>query len=65
MKFSITFDIECGETTCASKPGEFCRFFANDLRGGGRCYLFGGLFDEDGWIQRHPDCLEMAEKPSH
>jgi len=26
MKLQVSFDIECGETTCASEPGKFCKF---------------------------------------
>ena len=58
MKKKICFEIECGEKTCASEPGKFCRFFNPSLNGKDSCYLFGRVFESDGWIQRHPDCLE-------
>lgn len=57
MKFKLVFEIECGEKTCASQKGNFCRFF----RGLNSCYLFGSLFDKNGWVQRHEDCLRMAK----
>lgn len=62
MKAIISFEIECGEKTCASAPGTFCKYFLNDMRGDGRCYFFGKVFDVDGWIQRHPDCFMHASK---
>lgn len=63
MKHNITLEIECGETTCASEPGKFCYLFAADLQGDGVCYLYGKVFqNEDGWIDRHPRCLETAVK---
>jgi len=60
MKRAIKFEIECGETTCASKPSHFCRFFKGDLRGDGQCSLFGKVFNENGRIQRHQDCIQIA-----
>jgi hypothetical protein len=61
MKVAISFEFECGAKTCAIRVGEFCRFFSNDLKGGGMCYLFGEVFDENGWIQRHPECLKQSK----
>ena len=58
----LTFDIECGEKTCASEPGKFCKFLR--LGFGQRkqsCVLFGRVDDKDGWIQRHKDCLLEAK----
>lgn len=62
MKYDITFEIECGSKTCASKPGEFCRFLVMNVFGKERCFLFGRVFDTDGWIQRHKDCLKMSRE---
>jgi hypothetical protein len=62
MKYSIKIDITCGKKTCASKPGKFCHLFRGHIGGKDSCYLFGRVFDKDGWIQRHPDCLKMAKK---
>lgn len=61
MKQILPFQIECGATTCASGPGKFCRFLAPGVVGGGACYFFGMVYDdESGWIQRHPECLKLA-----
>ena len=63
MRREIKFDIECGETTCASEPGKFCRFCKWKLNGDGTCYFFGKLFeDENGCLARHKDCIAMAEE---
>ena len=61
MKKKISFDIECGEKTCASKPGNFCRFFRGSLNGNDTCYLFGRVYSYPtgyGCIQRHKDCIK-------
>jgi hypothetical protein len=53
--------LEMGESTCASAPGKFCRMV--------RTRSFGQKFfcalhetdlfdDEDGWLQRCPECLK-------
>lgn len=63
MKYTLDFEIKCGKKTCASSPGEFCRFIRNDLTGKSFCHLFGEVFEnEDGWIQRHNLCLERAKE---
>jgi hypothetical protein len=62
MKARLVFEIVCGKKTCARVPGEFCRFFRPSLNSAGNCYLFGKLFDEDGWVQRHKECLELAKE---
>jgi len=61
MKQYIEIVIECGKKTCASKPGRFCKMFSVDIRGGGNCFLFGRLYEEDGWIMRHRLCLQYAK----
>lgn len=77
MKFKIEFEIECGEFTCASAPGKWCRF-ARTQRFGTEVYCekfsstrskFGQLgfrFEplevKDGWTMRHPDCLEATKE---
>jgi len=60
LKKKLTFTIECGEKTCASVPGKFCQFFKASLNGKNSCYLFGPVFDNDGWIQRHDECLKLT-----
>lgn len=65
-KVVIKLEIECGETTCASEPGKFCRF-VGAMRFGTIpiCLLFPDresphtrLEDKDGWLQRCPQCME-------
>lgn len=64
MKIRIEF--ECGETTCASEPGKFCRFLRVGWQGESICDLFhdnGGptkLFDEGGWVQRCSECMKLG-----
>lgn len=62
---TISIEIECGETTCASKPGEFCKFFGT-MRFGTipLCRLFPSEGDSmtelkmvDGWVRRCDDCI--------
>ena len=54
----IEIKINCGEKTCASSPGLFCRFC--NLREIS-CQLFGKLFEEDNWIMRHPNCKSVKK----
>jgi hypothetical protein len=61
MKATLKFSIECGETTCAVKRGKFCEYMLGSMNGQTGCYFFGATYDVDGWTQRHPKCLEMAE----
>ena len=60
MKVKLTFEIECGDTTCAAAPGNFCKYWMGDAVGAGKCYFFGRLEDKDGRVQRHPKCLDLA-----
>jgi len=64
MKARLEFMIECGERSCAYEKGKFCRFFRGSFGYVNYCYIFGRLFDEDGWVQRHPDCIELAKPES-
>ena len=60
-KKKITFNIECGEKTCASEPGSFCKFFRNTASRDANCALFGKVFcGEDSWIHRHKDCIHLT-----
>lgn len=62
----LTLTVNCGKTTCASKPGRFCRFFGSRKFGQVPiCTLFPDelgtntfLQEQDGWVQRCPACLE-------
>lgn len=63
----IEIQLDCGETTCAPVPGQFCAFVATRKFGAiyyckiwhcvdsrGRAV---GLEEKDGWLQRCPECL--------
>jgi hypothetical protein len=54
----MRIEIECGEKTCASKPRKFCHLFKGHLGGRDTCFLFGEVYDKDGWVQRHPNCIK-------
>lgn len=66
MKRILQIEIDCGETTCASEPGKFCRWRGS--RGFGTvpiCALFAtkndtytDLEDMDGWVRRCQQCLD-------
>lgn len=60
MNIEFRFTAQCGETTCASEPGRFCRFLQVHPIRDGNCELFGKVFEEGGWIQRHRHCLRDA-----
>lgn len=70
MRKKLAIDIECGETTCASKPGTFCRFRGSKKFGQLPCCMlfpdpttmaaYTELEEIDGWIQRCANCLEMG-----
>ena len=65
MKAVITFEIECGEVTCASASGVLCEHYTSmgTVPGKGMCYLFGRVFaDESGWIKRHEECMKRAKE---
>lgn len=63
MEAHLTFQIECGKTTCASSPGNFCRFLLLGLGGSGRCHFFGNVYEDKpgGSLQRHPDCIKHSD----
>lgn len=59
----------CGETTCASEPGKFCRHVRTSHCG--TRWVCGLFWDEDGpkelpekdgWLARLPECLAAEEK---
>jgi len=61
--------ITCGERTCASEPGKFCRYLTNTSFGSCfHCQLFSlangleQLKEKQGWLQRHPLCLALESK---
>lgn len=64
MKRVLTIEIDCGATTCASKPGKFCPWVETSNFGQRwHCGLFRRqeLRDENGgqtgWLRRLPECL--------
>ena len=62
---TISVEFECGETTCAKEPGEFCRFFGTTHFGQvAVCTLFNceSLSMVEGWTRRCKQCLELEEK---
>ena len=70
MKYQLTFEIECGEKTCASSsedgnPGKLCSYFMEPAKKRYSCWLFQvvlGEFTEVDKVLRHPDCLKLAKK---
>lgn len=62
MLNKITF--ESGKTTCAISPGNFCIYLRTKNFGTSYfCHLFEvPLNDKDGWLQRHPLCLQLTEE---
>lgn len=69
MEKCLTVVINCGETTCYSKPGVHCQYLGSKRMGTIHvCMLFPDdddsntvLEDKDGWLQRCASCLR-AEK---
>jgi hypothetical protein len=67
MKKNLKIEIECGETTCAVSPGNFCRFFGTIKFGQiFVCRLFPSekdytlLKETTGWVQRCTACLTAS-----
>jgi hypothetical protein len=71
-KRNLNIVIDCGEKTCASKPGEFCsRLLVTRM---GTQWVCGAFLDEQcnnvelredresGWLQRCDQCLEAEQK---
>jgi hypothetical protein len=70
-KRKLVIGIECGEKTCASKVGEFCKFLCTTRMG--TIHYCGIWFDQDrkgmplpleakdGWLQRRDECLAAEE----
>lgn len=69
----LQLEINCGETTCASKPGVFCKYLTTSRFGQQfNCQLFSEVDDRGrlielkehqsgnlkGWIARHSNCLK-------
>jgi hypothetical protein len=62
----LKIEIWCGEKTCASDPGVFCRFLgASHFGTRPECMLFPSaesastrLYEKDGWVRRCKACLD-------
>lgn len=64
MKIIVVAD--CGDETCASVPGTFCRFFGTKSMGQrGHCLLYGEplYIGANGWTRRCQRCLEEFPAP--
>jgi hypothetical protein len=64
MKRKIVFEIECGDLTCASEPGEFCKFLGVSHFGTKFCCClfsedssYTDLREKNGWIMRCKECM--------
>ncbi len=59
----VLIAIDCGEKTCASEPGKFCRFVrAGSFGTEWHCAAYEKRLDttdgkETGWLARLPECL--------
>lgn len=60
----IQLEINCGDFTCASEPGKFCKCLGTSKFGQlSKCNLFdGNLEEEEGWLQRCQECLDSEVK---
>jgi hypothetical protein len=60
---TVSLSFQCGELTCASEPGKFCRFIGSKSFGTQpTCTLFNvKLFDPNGWVLRCRECLQLEE----
>lgn len=71
----LKLEIDCGETTCATEPGKFCKYFLTSRFGQAfHCQLFSETTDRGsleelkehqsgkfkGWISRHKDCMNKC-----
>lgn len=63
MQALIPFKIECGEKTCGVEKdkSKSCEFLGFTLTGKPGCYFFGDLKEQDGWVQRHKECIKGAK----
>ncbi len=62
---NVTICLKFGDTTCATKPGEFCRFFGAKRFGQQPwCLLYDSKVysveygDKEGWAKRCHECME-------
>ena len=65
MNKHLNIEINCGDKTCASSPGNFCRFYGTMRMGTTPiCLLFSTddsnvvpLKEDGGWLMRCEQCL--------
>jgi len=72
MNKLLKLSINCGETTCASEPGKFCKYlFTRKFGTLIYCQIFSEIDDRgkpfslelvDGWTRRHSLCLQHEDK---
>jgi len=64
----IILKLNCGETSCSPRAGEWCQFLRQRADGfDPNCHLFGKpVYDDDrdirGFLQRLPECLAVEFK---
>lgn len=63
-EFIINHKVQCGETTCASKPGKFCDHFGPGPFGVmARCHMFNvNLYPNATGLHQRCDACMKAEK---
>ena len=69
---TLQLPITCGDKTCASEPGKFCRFLQATKFGQNHFCLIWHETDgrgkplpieeKDGWLQRRSECLTHEER---
>jgi hypothetical protein len=64
MKRILKIEIECGASTCASKPGRFCpELMFKKFGSVPVCRVFDTeLYELKGWTMRCPQCMEAEVK---
>lgn len=70
MIHEATIKIDCGETTCASAPGAFCKYVGTKSFGTKFVCMFfrqkngdeTRLHDKDGWLQRDVVCMKHFKR---
>lgn len=68
---TLKIEIDCGDKTCASEPGKFCKYIRSRKYGQIHfCQLWHNedghgrplqMEEKDGWLLRRPECLACTE----
>lgn len=75
MERTLKISVDCGEKTCASEPGNFCRFMGSvkfgqvpvctlfpDVKKGETYTILGNTKEDDtGWVLRCQSCMALEE----